>query len=329
MMRSAAILALLSVASVALAAPKSTFPRFGALPAGKVAPPPRGPAPSVAATERAAYFAVAGHSHGFGESGIAYLFPTDAEARAYATASRPDAPLPSPACYVVRRPHERTLDDWPSNFEPRPHVAVDGSPHPALAVHYERLVAGSSPRLELADAWVDPSTRGARSISRSTLPLALVASGPRGVRVYAAREGRSVHFVVTRAKSDLPRAGKSIGDKVLSALLPGETGHDPRVFLEASIGGMHISGAGGEMGRSDCGHARVRLDSAGGGSTTTLQTEVVLPEREGDGDGALAAREIRLRSLQIHLSVSQLSADREPVLSVSFGWQGRPRSMSF
>lgn len=329
-MRTAVALALLCVASVALAAPKSSVPRFGALPAGKVAQPPRGPAPSVAASERTAYFAVAGHGRdGFGGSGIAYVFPSDAEARAYEKSSHPQAHLPAAACYVVRRPHEVRGDEWSHNFESRPHIAIDGSPNPALAAHYERLVTGSSPRLELADAWVDPSTRGARSISRSTLPLAPVANGPRGVRVYAAREGRSVHFVVTRAKSDAPLPGKSIGDKVLSALLPGETGHDPRAFLEASIGGLTIVGSGGEMGRSDCGHARVRLDSAGGGSTATLQTEVVLPAREGDGDGIVAAREIRLRTLQIHLSVSQLSADREPVLSVSFGWQGRPRSMTF
>jgi hypothetical protein len=84
------------------------------------------------------------------------------------------------------------------------------------------------------------------------------------------------------------------------------------------------------MGRSDCGHARVRLDADGGGSAATIQVEVVMrPAKDEVEHSATVAREIRVRSLAVHLSVSQTSSDREPVLSVSFGWLGRPRSMMF
>jgi hypothetical protein len=58
--------------------------------------------------------------------------------------------------------------------------------------------------------------------------------------------------------------------------------------------------------------------------------QVVLPPPADEvEDAAGPVREIRIRSLAVHLSVSQLSADRQPVYSVSFGWQGKPRAVPF
>jgi hypothetical protein len=326
-MKAVAALAVLGFASIALAAPKAAPARFSALPSGKLPRPPEGSAPQdIAGSERAAYFSVAGHGHG--GFGVVYVFPSDGEARGYETNPQPHS-RPGAACYAVRRLHERFEDDWPLTLESRPHLGAGGG-ETSLAVHYERLVLGRSPRLELADAWVDPGTRGARAISRGSLPLVPVATGPRGIRVFAAREGRSVHFAVTRPNNDVPGLSKGLGDKVLGALLPGDSGDGGRAFLESIVGASSITRADGGMGRSDCGHARVRLDADGGGSAATIQVEVVMrPAKDEAEQSATVAREIRVRSLAVHLSVSQTSSDREPVLSVSFGWLGRPRSMMF
>jgi hypothetical protein len=107
---------------------------------------------------------------------------------------------------------------------------------------------------------------------------------------------------------------------------------------------------GGQMGNSDCGFARVSLRNApGAGESGAMQIEVVLPGDKADAEqterpikrAALAAlfgkpfapskpptpREIRVRTLKVHMSVSQSASGKEPVASVSFGWQGRERRM--
>lgn len=197
------------------------------------------------------------------------------------------------------------------------------------ALHVERLVleANGSARMRLTDAWLDPTTLGARLIRESSMPLAKVAQGPSGVTVFAVRDEAQdiIHFVV----------------------------HAPRSEREVTaIGARHfMTMRGGQMGNSDCGFARISLRNApGAGESGAAQIEVILPGEKLDPEppterpikrAALAAllgkpfnpstpqtpREIRVRTLMVHMSVSQSAAGKEPVASVSFGWQGRERRM--
>ena len=308
--------------SVALPA-MARAPQFSALPSGSVPRPPQaGAAPrAIPATETATWFSMAGFSS---SPSFVYLFADPQQAKLYAASAATMPPRSKDACFSVRHARVREVD-WPPTFEAHPHLTTDSSG--VVAAHYEKLLLGKHPVLSIADAWVDPSSRGARALGTARLPLVAVAAGPRGIRVFAAREGQTVHFVVTPPNADVPELRRSLGDKVLDALVPGsQDAH--QAFAHSFGSGLSIFRSDGEVGRSDCGHARVALDAAGGGSSATVQAEVFLPKPPHEEDEP-ATREVRTRSLSIHLSVTQLSADRTPVYSVSFGWKGRPRSIPF
>jgi hypothetical protein len=180
------------------------------------------------------------------------------------------------------------------------------------AVHRERLVQeeGGKATLESIDAWVDPTTRGARLIARASLPLVSVGSAVGGVKIYAGRDERPsgvryVHFVVTRPSPP--------GDRRLASM---------SAMLQS---GNNVNGG--------CGHLRLPLAvEANDGDTAVVIAPVELPaarkveaeRHEGSPKRAAPAeREIRTREAQIHLGVSQSARDPEPRLSVSFGWSGR------
>jgi hypothetical protein len=255
---------------------------------------------------------------------------------------------PARGCFTLGHigPHESDPRPWPSMLQERLMLSAvePGSlagrlrayePTRVQVVRHERLALAGEGRatLEAVDAWIDPLTSGARLIRRSTLPLARVGSGPRGLEIYAARAtaGGAVHFVVH------------------GPLLPDE---------ERPFAGVGLSGSRGTDGlHSDCDHLTITLRVApGGGESANVRVEIpriveaaaeaARPEPRG-GVSPFAAlarvalggmahaelaeerplRELAVRTLAVHLSASQTSADAEPVVAVSMGWRGRERRM--
>jgi hypothetical protein len=243
-------------------------------------------------------------------------------------------------CFAVADYWQMQSDasEWAMSFSLRAsmHGALPGTPAAeqyrqsgVQAVHVERLSLQGADKatLKSSDAWVDLTTMGVRSRREASMALAKVADGPSGVRVFAARDESddAMHFVVH---------------------VPKPSGSDANV-----VGRHFMIMKGGQMGSSDCGFGRLSLrHGPGTGDRGSIQVEVLLPSDEKEKSepekstklGAVAsslifgktaqpaqpeAREVRVRTLLVHVSVSQTAAASQPTASVSFGWQGRERRM--
>lgn len=253
------------------------------------------------------------------------------------------------ACFVTADGWRLRNDDraWDQGGQAQPSIysavkgsvaAKQGTESGPTAIHAERLLlegallpggplpgAATRARLEVTDAWIDPQTLGVRLIGRATIPLTRVADGPEGLLVFAARqEDGSVHFVVKMPELDEQSFG--------------------------FVGRHALIARGANMMSSDCGHARLTLRSArGGGEQGSVRIELAMrdgatkrnastveasdsPLRRlfvGAPEAPDEIREVRVRPLLVHLSASQTSSASEPLVSVSFGWQGRERRMQF
>ncbi len=249
--------------------------------------------------------------------------------------------MPPTACFTTRQYHRGRGDaePWRLSFEDRPsvHGAVKGSPaaqmysnHGPVAVRSERLVVdpgAASASLKTTDAWFDPETLGTRKIVEKSMSLVRVALGPTDLHVFAARDknGDAVHFVVY-----LPTAA---GDR------------DSRARRYSSRHWQVHRGNSG--GYSSCGHARVSLSAVpGSGDSGRVQLELELKTKQApakkasdkpasvgvggltlpsSGSSSSNIKEMRIRTLQVNLSVSQSASDQAPIPTVSFGWTGKER----
>lgn len=180
-----------------------------------------------------------------------------------------------------------------------------------VLVHSERVVEnGGVTSLESVDAWVDEKTRGIRVAARGTLPLRQIATGPGGIRVFAARDEREdgrrfVQFVVVHPK-----------DAPVSAL--------SARMITPSIGSAP----------SVCGHHRVAVPVTRDGDAAVVQLTAVLPDLPpGEPSSARPLppppaipghswKDVRARRIRAQFSVSQTSRDPEPVLGMSLAWAG-------
>lgn len=188
------------------------------------------------------------------------------------------------------------------------------------AVHSEHFVEGTDGHasLEIADAWFDARTRGARLLGRSTLPLSRVFVGPNGLEVYAARDGDSLQIV-------FHAPAHPEGDSALAS------------ELRSRLRSMSVSVPDRNGGNADCGHLRVPLRApAGVGEMATLQSTAFLPPVDGDfgevpdgetdqARGSRMLQAMRQRPFQLSVSATTSSVDRSPVVSIALGWTGRER----
>lgn len=206
-------------------------------------------------------------------------------------------------------------DSWTANFQEQTTEYPKNKDNPrsgVVAIHAERLVeqGGGAATLETTDFWVDPGTRGTRVIGKNTIALTKVGGVVGNVNVYAFRDEakKMVHFVVSG-----PREDKNVrGGPRWATLEDGSTTH------------------------TSCGHLRVSLSTEdSGGQQAVVEADVRLPSpkklppdavesKAKDGDDHL--KETKRRQLQIQLSVSKTSRDKEPVLSISYNWAGRETS---
>jgi hypothetical protein len=320
----AAVLGALMASSAAASAGEP--PRYSELPSGHLTTLPTTKKPSaIAAAERVAGFSVAAPRSGArtrGGAGHVSVVADSTTAEQVRKGERVEAEeRDTGACFADSslggqddeddpESHEWSpSQSWQVNLWPR---SKDNDTAGVSAVHRERLVqeAGGKATLESIDAWVDPTTRGARLIARASLPLVQVGSAVGGVTIYAGRDERTsgaryVHFVVTRSSA-------------------------PNGRRLASMTAMRQDGNNANGG---CGHLRLPLAlQANDGDTAVVLAPVELSaprKAKGErGEGAAkrgepAEHEVRTRDAQIHLGVSQSSHDAEPRLSVSFGWSSR------
>ena len=196
-------------------------------------------------------------------------------------------------------------------------------------VRSERVIEGEGgkPRLDTTDAWVDIDTLGARLIQKTSTTLGRVGTGPSNVDVFATRDEKNVQFVIrpsTRGiDKDVPSSVVSLGTR-LSAQTPS---------------------GGASMG--DCGHMRVSVGvEPGSGQMATIVGTAILPpapdddddgtqtkEKDEDDDTGAAKpkppRDLRMRPFVASLSVSQTKSEKEPIVSVAFGWSGKDQHQRF
>jgi hypothetical protein len=188
---------------------------------------------------------------------------------------------------------------------------------------------GDDGNLEITDAWVDVDTLGVRQISKSSVALAKVGTGPGGVLVYSAKTEKSVDFIVKQPPVD--------------RTLPSHIVNIPSRLTAQTPTGFNSTG--------DCGHMRVSLQvEPGGGQMASVFGTAILPPAPGDDDhdddhddddgdrdeeltklmrNEKGRRDVRTRPFVANLSVSQTKSVKEPIVSVSFGWSGKDQHAKF
>jgi len=167
-----------------------------------------------------------------------------------------------------------------------------------LVVHREEvLVAGGAATLDTRDAMVDVGALAAKTIDHRVLPLGKLAELVGGVTVYGMRNAKHVEFIVLTAAS-------SLAQPVIGAQFAGQ----PQLTATAQ-----------------CRHIRVSAPlERGSGSAASVTLPLFEPRPDGrppipDASGTVS---LTVRTLLVHLSVSWLASDAEPVVSASAGWQG-------
>jgi hypothetical protein len=300
------------------------------LPAGRVPAPPKGKRPSmIPASEKVPGFFLARPTQR-GRGGDYVVIGSTAQAAkdlAQGQGFGGGAVTPT-TCFAEAQGSGDDAEDAESTWTPslQPQVMLNASSaqgvRRVVPVHSERLVqeAGNA-FLEVADAWIDPVTRGARLIGRSTLPLARVTTILGGSIVYAGHDDRTVHVILTQAPD-----------------------HDP-----ARNGSQLFAAVDGNVASSQCGYLRVGLAAEKGqGRTATFVNDLQLPTLDPQGKplpkdrakpepsrfsaaalGGAERPENRFRPVHVHASVSWASRDKEPLLTVASGWDARERTQPF
>jgi hypothetical protein len=160
-----------------------------------------------------------------------------------------------------------------------------------------------------------------------------VATGIGGLEIFATHDGSQVNFFVTP-----PKAPANIPSWTLQSI-------GNRLVAQLPAGNFAVAGS------SECGFMRVDLNAqAGAGQMASVLATAFLPpqpdpdaapEDEPDanlldttlnalsGGTMAAARAVRTRPLLANLSVSQLTTETAPLISISFGWAGRDQQQRF
>ena len=253
----------------------------------------------------------------------------------------------------------QTSQMWQVNLWPKGRNNPQGG---VTAVHSERVVTDNGKvSLESVDAWVDAQTRGARLIAKSSLPLTLVGTALGGVKVYAARLDRDsrkvVEFVVLRPQVSASARGSSMvgmrqdGQSMHGSgcghlrmpLAVDSKGDSGVVMVPVELPDLPKTDEPASATASSAANAKepAKEPASEKPATATAATPAPIPKgalRKRLGkltrpsatpspieqpDSPPVEREIRTRDMQVHLAMSQTTADPQPVLAVSFGWAGR------
>lgn len=213
------------------------------------------------------------------------------------------------------------------------------------AVHSEKLVDGSGQvTLESVDFWVDPLTLGARLISRSSMPLVKVGTALGGLTIYAGRDEREgkarfVQFVVvrrappgpmhvgtisaTRLDGSSPR-GNGCGHVRIPLAIEAKNGDSAIVIAPIEIASVDVTArpAAAPDVKAELADPPSGDEPASRKAKPRLKKRRVTPAPTTVPPN-MVEHEIRTRDVQINLSVSQTTRDKEPLLGISFGWASR------
>lgn len=198
-------------------------------------------------------------------------------------------------------------------------------------VRSEKLtVANGQATLDVIDAWVDVLTLGARQVARSSFAMKRIATGPNELEVYAAREGRAMQVLVRPPSVPLDGVPEKERRRYLDELQP-----------VADHLGVRTDGG---FDTTDCGHIRFSLEyDKGQGQMATIASTAFLlggvddevddpkpknddSEPDEESDRPLA---IRTRLVLGNVSLSQAASEKEPVLSITWGWGTKDRIVRF
>jgi hypothetical protein len=241
---------------------------------------------------------------------------------------------PPPSADTIAR--LKALHRWPPPPQPKPPAPkVAPPPHDEMQpIAMEKVtITGDTVRVDVSNVWVDMKTLGSRPRSSWSMTLKQVGQGPGGLGIYASRDDKgTMQFLVT---SPSPSPATGDGDHASQVSVLSDTAD--RVFADLP-GGPNESG---------CGHVRFAMDAVkpGSGEMATILATAFLPPSKDEGDDTdapssddtdsaaaiarAASHEQRARPLAVNLSLSQLPSETTPLLSVSYGWAGKDRELSF
>lgn len=238
-------------------------------------------------------------------------------------------PMP-PASSLVKKPLPTPTRPAVAKAPPRPPVKRPG----VRLVHMEKLTVADAGKatLDISDTWVDVLTLGARSISKWSLPMKRISGGPNGLEVYAARDGKTMQLLVR--PPTVPLDGVPEKEK-------------KRYVDELQTVANHIGvrkADGGGFDAADCGHMRFSLEyDKGSGQMATIVATAFLPggvddevdeakpaePGEGDDEGDQRQLAIRTRLALGSISLTQAPSEKDPMLSVSWGWGAKELIVRF
>jgi hypothetical protein len=250
-------------------------------------------------------------------------------------------PAKEDRCFVVANSFangdEGVADRWATFAQRFAEVQSYEGYDKIVAVRAERFVSDAQGHhVDGIDFWVDAQSGGLRQIRATRLNLARVATPTDGLGVFVARTGeRTLEVVLSKEPTALDR-------KLYEGI-----GVDSQNSLE-SFGGFSTS-MNGTVGQdsigSGCGHARfemelqsaeqrdqdlatfgfVRPSRETASVTSTVLIDLEYEQRPKNQKGVenfVPLSQARVRPLAINVGFSRMSADQEPVLSVSYRWSG-------
>lgn len=318
------VVSALAFASNAAADAPATVPApaaatFSGLPGGRVPPAPKGKGPtSIGAGERTAGIFLDRPQNGRGNNEYVNVVASPAAAKAR-NEGRGEHQAGDP-CFTERQPRFGLGDSddeedqpWHTTLQPSLFISTSfqhGNKPTVTAIHSERIAeSGGTTTLEVVDAWVDPISRGVRQIARSSVPLQQVSTLAGGDRVMAARDGETIHVVLITKDQVRNRGLFAIND--------------------------------GRILNSACGHIRASMKAERGqGNAATFISQVELgpvdvvkdaepkidPKKDPFGVLRRQRGEVRVRPVHIQSSVTWSTRDKEPILTVSAGWDAREQT---
>jgi hypothetical protein len=242
-----------------------------------------------------------------------------------------------------RRPGSRMMKPRPAP-PPPPKGPPKPEPDTLRNIHGEKLIIdGDTATIETSESMIDLNTMGVRQISRTSMKLAKVTSGPGGMGIFASRSDKGlIQFLVTHP--DLPKSPVE------------EAKQDFIERFRSTAEDLTAEPPSGQDSDSGCGYVSFNMAAKQGAGqmATVLATAFLQPapdpddapvepvektdkdaksdddEHESEDEERKAKlRTQRTRRFAINFSVSQLENRDTPTLSVSFGWAGKSDSSSF
>ncbi len=229
--------------------------------------------------------------------------------------------IPSPSSSVKKPPVPVRPPMGKSAARPIPPAAKRPS---VRLVHMEKLnVEGATVTLDVTDSWVDVLTLGARQISKWSVPMKKISTGPNQLEVFAARSGKTMQVLVR--PPSVPLDGVPEKEKKRYT--------DELESVANHIGVRRADSAGFDT--ADCGHLRFTLEyDKGSGQMATIVSTAFLPggvddevddpkpQEPGEGEDEAEPRQLAIRTRLAlgNISLTQAPSEKDPMLSVSWGW---------